>query len=126
MTTFIHYCLGLLFTSSLLVAWFDSDFPVYLFKLLQWLGWNRSRPNFWPDNQTMKVWQYQEWSDWEDLNLPDPVSHIMGCPVCMSFHLSFWVSVFFCCSGFWGWIDILPVAFSWPVIIHYCSEKLNK
>lgn len=121
-----HYFLGLLFTSSLLVAWFDSDLPVYLFKLLRRLGWNQQTAGFWPDDQTMKTWLYHEWSDWKDLSLPDFVAHIMGCRVCMSFHMAFWVSVFFCLCGFWGWIEILPIAFSWPVIIYHFFEKLNK
>ena len=121
-----HYFLGLLFVASLLVAWFDSDLPVYLFKLLHWLGWNSKRGSFWPDSQTIDTWLRHEWSAWKDLNLPEAVSHAMECRICMSFHVSFWVSLFFCLSGFWGWIDILPIAFSWPVILHYIFRALEK
>lgn len=105
------YAVGCLAAASLLLAWFHSGLPIHVIRLLRITGWNKDRNDFW---DTLN-------SDWQTaLNVyyPNLLSELLTCPVCLSFHISFWVgvtSLLFIELPLW-----YPIitAVSWPILLN--------
>lgn len=90
---YAEYIIGLLAVSSFLMAWFDTDIMVHLLHLLRKLGWRKSDPEWWhpiPEHETTKDDLDMYLAGYGKYPLLDK---LLSCPVCFSFHLSFWVSL---------------------------------
>lgn len=81
-------------SSSIHMWWFNTDLPVYVFKLLRTLGLRRHASDFWPDDDDYKFWYRTRWTAWlSATDLPLFVRNGLICPGCFSLHTSFWASV---------------------------------
>lgn len=114
--TLIPYVAGLAATASMLMAWFDSTLPLHVFHMLRRLGYRKGDKAFW---NAMPEWE-STWDDWAVVMAAavNPfASELLTCPVCLSFHMSFWVSsaVWLLVPDMSAWI--IPVATAtWPVM----------
>lgn len=121
MTTLFFLSFGLvsLIVASLLIAWFSSTLPVHVFALLHRLGFGRSNTEAWDqfDEFTMVDWMSWLVWHWSATWKQKFVGTLITCPICLSFHLSFWTSVGVSLVLYYGWISA-PVVF---LLIPICT-----
>lgn len=111
------YALGALAASSLAMAWFQSGLPIHILQFIGWLcGWRRGDTVFWNGIE----------EDWEltlTVAYPNLLTELLTCPVCLSFHISFWIGV---CSLIVApvplWYPIITAA-TWPIIVNILLTK---
>lgn len=112
-TFIIIYIIGCLGTSSLLLAWFHSGLPLHIFDFLKYIGLLKKAkeyPEFWENLIT----------DWQlaiTMLYPNLLSELITCPICLSFHISFWIGVVTLAFG----LDLpfyypIITAVSWPIL----------
>jgi hypothetical protein len=125
MSTFIAYIIILFFVASLKLAWFETLLPVHVFHFMHKLGINygiKDWDNFNEHESTRE--------DWELFMASSPyylLTNLLTCPVCLSFHLSFWCSAIvfagsFFCENPVMWL-IIPIS---TVTIPYIVNKVLK
>ena len=118
----IPYLAGLFVAASLHLAWFTTNLPVHLFKTLRALGWRSKDQGFWPSPEDYRDWLRYQWQDWNLLQLPQLVSELLNCPVCLSFHISFWVASIMVVTQLAGFC-MIPAALGWPILINVAYHK---
>lgn len=124
-----HYIIGMLITTSLLMAWFESGLPYHVFDLLgvvfPWF-----KDNF--SNTAGIVVRTRK--DWDSMvtavgEFTSPVASLLcelvSCRVCLSFHLSLWVSAIV-----WLLTDapatfIVAATLTWPYLSNFLLTKLH-
>ena len=117
MNTEYVYLLGALAASSLAMAWFQSGLPIHVLQLAGWLfRWRKGDAAFWNGIE----------EDWElalTVAYPNLLTELLTCPVCLSFHISFWIGVV---SLFVAplplWYPIVT-AVTWPILINIFLTK---
>lgn len=78
--------------SSIKLAWFESSLPIHVYHILHKLTkWNLGIPNW--DNFKEHETTWEEWADTISLGKYPLIATLLTCPVCLSFHISFWVSL---------------------------------
>lgn len=115
----VYYIVGMLTAASLLLAWFQSGLPYHVLGLLEKLGWNKEHPSFWHAVR-------EKWDDALNVYYPNLLSELLSCPVCLSFHVSFWIGVgsLFIASDLCLWYPIVT-ALSWPILINILLSKVK-
>ena len=108
------FLLGMLIAAGLHRAWFTTGLPVHVFKTLRWLGWGKTKS--WPGPNTYAFWLRHECQTWWALQLPPLVAELLDCPVCFSYHLSFWVALGMVAVGEPTWLLLTWPA--WPELIN--------
>jgi hypothetical protein len=92
MYEFITTCIIVIFSvASLKLAWFETLLPIHVFHLLHKLGFNYGIKNW---NSFSEYESTRE--DWELFVAQSPyclLTNLLTCPVCLSFHLSFWCAL---------------------------------
>lgn len=88
----IQYLTILFGVASLLVAWFKTELPVMVYNILKVLGYKKDCTGFWelipPFETTLESWQ-----DAVSVYEKPFIASLLTCRYCLSFHLSFWVSL---------------------------------
>lgn len=122
MTTINHvitYAAGLFAATSLLLAWFHSGLPIHAIGFLRILGFRRNDTDFWTA-------LYNDWQMTLNVYYPNLLSELLTCPVCLSFHVSFWVGV----ASFLLDLELTLVypfitAVSWPVLANLILKQFK-
>lgn len=124
-----HYVVGVLATTSLMMAWFESGLPYHVFDLLGYVfPWFKD--NFRDTAGTVVTTR----KDWDALvtasgMFTSPVAalfcELVSCRVCLSFHASFWVSVVMYATLDTPVLFIAAAALTWPYIINFLLTKLH-
>ena len=92
-TTLVIEILSILFTiTSVHLVWFHSSFPAHLFGILKTLGWKKNSQQFWTVGGGETKYA-DEWFTWVNCTLPPLLAELLTCPVCLSVHISTWVSL---------------------------------
>lgn len=114
---------GLSVAAGLTLAWTQSNLPIHLFEILRFTGWRKDAEDFWPAPGAMTDWTRLDFVTWSALKLPPLLADLINCPVCMSYHISFWTSAamaaalsFFPIGG-WQWLLIPAGTLGWPAHI---------
>lgn len=87
------FIFGVLTAASIHMTWFHSSLPIHLCKILRAIGWHKHDEMFWPTGVDYQTWMRHEWDIWANAHLPLLLAELLTCPVCLSWHISFWVSV---------------------------------
>lgn len=119
------FCLGLF------EAWFRTGLPAHVFELIKVVDdrFKFCREDFWPEDVVWgsNTWTPDEWEVWATIQMPY-LGELLTCPICFSWHLSFWVSFFVALvTGNW-WIIPAAIA-TFPVTLnlaHNLISKVNK
>lgn len=77
--------------ASLKLAWFNTLLPVHVYHLLHKLGFKlgiEDWSNFPEYESTFEDWEFKVITSKYPL-----LANLLTCPICLSFHLSFWVSL---------------------------------
>jgi hypothetical protein len=79
--------------TSFLTMWFKADLPILVTRFLRCMGLRRDDVEFWPDPSEYKFWVREQWSRWlssrcRESALGRAFSHLLNCPYCVAFHLS--------------------------------------
>lgn len=122
----ILYLTGLTATASLLMAWFNSTLPVHVFHILRRVGYKAGDNAFW---KAIPEWE-STWEDWAvavAAGINPFASELLTCPVCLSFHLSFWVAAveWLLVPGASGWL-VPAAAATWPVLANILMGLSSK
>ena len=124
--TIFLYFIGALIASSFVRAWFETNMPVHLFQFLKYVGWKKKVEGFWPDEKTLKYWDRDGYMQWQAISLNSLLVDLLSCPICFSFHVSFWTSLLlillFSISNPLQFIFICT--FGWPTLIHGVNKLL--
>lgn len=87
----IAYIVCILFVASMKMAWFETLLPVHIYHILHKCGLSmgiKDWDSFPEYESTREDWEYKVLGgDWNLL------ANLLTCPVCLSFHLSFWCSL---------------------------------
>lgn len=135
----------------LLLAHFRSTITIHILHFLHRCGWDRSEAHkeLWdqfPEFEGIELKDkagevyHVEWQDWFILTFNDNwfqrmVADLITCPICMTFHLAFWLSTigitalyFICPVSAWCFALIPLYTLSTPALIlplyHYVSERV--
>lgn len=108
------FLLGFLITAGLHRAWFTSGLPVHVFKILRRCGWGKAKP--WPEGVEYAEWLIDDFRTWCAINLHPLVAELLSCPVCFSYHLSFWIAAAMLVCGGPTWLLLAWPA--WPELIN--------
>lgn len=108
------FAVGALIAAGLHRSWFNTQLPVHVFKGLRYFGWGAHKD--WPNPIDLRHWLRHECETWFILNTPHLVGELLTCPVCFSYHLSFWVALAMFTVGCPPWIMFVWPA--WPEIIN--------
>ena len=114
MTSLEIFLVGLFITAGIHRAWFSTPLPVHVFKTLRYLGWGAHLK--WPPISDYEFWLRHECATWWTLNLPASVGDLLSCPVCISYHMSFWVALIMVLGGAPGYMLFAWLA--WPELIN--------
>lgn len=117
LTYIIWYVVGLLAASSIAMAWFQSGLPIHVFQVLRLLtGWRSTDVAFWEGIE----------DDWEltlSVAYPSLLTELLTCPVCLSFHISFWTGVLsWCMLPVPLWYPLMTAS-TWPILINIFLTK---
>lgn len=130
--------LTVLSVASLLTAWFSSTLPSHVFAVLQKLGFGKSNHTAWESFDEFATLDWQSWLaiHWSRSWLELFLGTLITCPICLSFHMSFWSSLVISAVTYYGWIDAPQVFFLVPMatvgapilalILHNIFIKLEK
>lgn len=81
---------GLSIAAGLVLAWTQSNLPIHILEVLRFLGWHSRTADFWTGD--MSCWTRRDFQAWTALKLHPWLADLVNCPVCMSYHISFWVA----------------------------------
>lgn len=112
--TIYYYILGFLICSNIQIIWAFTNMPIYIFKFLNIKKIKDS-----------DIYTREEFEDWLLINL-GYFGELMSCPLCMSTHTSWIVSVIFYFllhSSFY--ILFFPVL-TWPFMVFMVYSVLKK
>ncbi|MEG1884734.1 MAG: hypothetical protein RR182_00495 [Alistipes sp.] len=85
---------GSLMVASLLMAWFNSTLSAHVVHLLVYLHVLKGPDDY--IESAMQVDDYDSFATWIIVTTKgNLLSTLLTCSVCLSFHLAFWVSLFF-------------------------------
>lgn len=124
------YILGLLATTSLLMAWFMSGMPYHVLDLL-------SKVSFRADLILRTALDLMHKDTTFDMNTAVTLAatahpkwvnllvELFGCRICLSFHASFWVSVVMTICGSLPWYFVPAATLSWPYLSNYLLSQLK-
>lgn len=141
----IAYCIGLLATSSLLLAWTSSNLAIHvlhMLKRLHFLDSSRTLPdgtNIWDGLNEFEPPTGYTWQDWVVMSYSNTtkemyIAELLTCNICFSFHLSFWVSAVTSLILYWlipcpyVFLLIPAATFTYPIIANILIklyEQLN-
>lgn len=94
--------------TSALMAWFKTDLPIHVCALI-----NHWYPlPAWPVSTA--TFTREEWVAWAAINLPPLLGDLLGCPYCLSWHISFWFS--WLLLGQLPYQVIILCFLSWPTL----------
>lgn len=133
-TIYIAYFTGLLAVSSMLMAWFHSNLPIHVLHFLRRIHFLRSDRRM--EDSELSIWDglpefeatAYTWQDWlvicyNNSFMERFIVELITCPICLSFHLSFWFSfliaavIYYCILPFTCIFLLIPVAtFTYPII----------
>ena len=85
MNIHLVYILGALATTSIMLAWFFSGGTTYVIHLIYYILGYR-------DNE-FKEALYNDWKLAITIYDKSPLSELLTCPICLSFHIGFWIGV---------------------------------
>lgn len=91
------FVVGQLIVCSLLMAWMNSHLPIHVFHVFRRLGFRKEDTALWKELPEFAS-THDDWAMWMALKLPRGwwsklISELLTCPVCISFHISFWTAV---------------------------------
>lgn len=115
MTVTILYAMGALAVASALMAWFDSSLPLHVFHMLRRLGYKAGDRAFWT---SIPEWE-STWDDWSTavtIHLSPFFSELLTCPVCLSFHISLWLSLALALVSGTSLLLVPAAVATWPVL----------
>lgn len=85
MDLLIIYVFGVLATSSIMLAWFFSYGTTYIIRAIYYtIGYR---------NEEFKEAVYNDWKLAITIYDNGILSELLTCPICLSFHIGFWVGV---------------------------------
>jgi len=116
------FLIGFLGVAGLHRAWFATQLPIHFFKLLRHVGWGANKE--WPPKETYQFWLRHECESWWSLNLHPLVGELLCCPICLSYHLSWWAAVVMSIFGAPLWI--LAAWLAWPELINLLPGHQGK
>lgn len=125
-TSILLFIIGQLIVCSLVMAWFSSHLPIHVFHMLKRLGLRKDDAALWnalPEFAST----HDDWVTWMALNFPrgwwgKVIAELLTCPICISFHISFWTgvgisTVAFLFTGYAEYFFLIPIgAGCWPFI----------
>lgn len=114
------YIVGLLAATSLLLAWFHSGLPFHVLGMLRHVAkWRKTDDEFWAALNN-------DWQVTLNVYYPNLLSELLTCPVCLSFHASFWVGVVsFLLEPELTIVYPFITAFSWPILANIMLNKVK-
>jgi hypothetical protein len=80
------------------ITWFNSNFPAHVFGVLRKLGLGKTSPGYWSDSGD-ETRYFDDWFTWANLTLPEYWAELLTCPICLSWHIGFWVNLSLCLLG---------------------------
>lgn len=123
------YITGCLGAASLAMAWFNSGLPVHVADVLALL---------FKKNEFIQGIAHDivlgSRDEWENAVYIRTIGHpfyvqllveLFSCKVCLSFHLSFWISLFIVISTPISWPFIPVAVLSWPYMVNFLLNKLK-
>ena len=92
-------------------TWFHTNAPAHLFGGLHCLTLWRSKPGFW-SAELLETQFKSDWFVWINSHphIHPKVAELLTCPICFSWHISFWVVLFAYCAG-------LPSSEAWGALV---------
>ena len=119
MTHIYTYLVGLFAATSLLLAWFHSGLPIHAIGFLRILGFRKNDTDFWTALNN-------DWQMTLNVYYPNLLSELLTCPVCLSFHVSFWVGVAsFLLDSELPLVYPVITAASWPVLANLILKQFK-
>lgn len=124
----ILYSVGLLASASLLMAWFGSGLPLHVADILSVIFKDNELLS---DITTSAVGNTK--TDWEINVMVRSMHHnkavqllieLLLCRICLSFHVSFWISLTLAILTPATWA-LVPIAVcTWPVLVNLIIKKV--
>ena len=78
-------------TASLKLSWFNTLLPVHVYHILHKLGFNLGISDWDDFNEHEST--YEDWEFKVTTSKYPLLSNLLTCPICLSFHISFWLSL---------------------------------
>ena len=118
------YLLGCLAVASALMAWFGSGLPIHVLHVLRRLGYARGS-DMW---LTLEEWT----STWDDFSVAAAaymspfVGELLTCPVCLSFHISFWLALVLWVFTSVPFVFVVAAVCTWPILANILKSLVVK
>jgi hypothetical protein len=122
------YTLGVLATSSLLMAWFGSGLALHVADLLRLIF-----PNSKLLQEATQEFVASSKEDWviavETRAMSYPwwvqlLTELLFCRICLSFHASFWCSLALVLTTDATWLFIPVAVLTWPYLVNVLLKKV--
>ena len=115
----IAYFICVLFVASMKLAWFDTLLPVHVYHILHKFGFNLGIKNWdeFPHHESTR----EDWEIQITQGKYPILADLLMCPICLSFHLSFWCSLIVFSIGYFIGISIFIIpatVFTAPYIVN--------
>lgn len=118
------YVLGCLAVSSALMAWFGSGLPIHVLYMLKRVGYAKGS-DMW---NTLGEWT----STWDDFSvaaaayMPPFIGELITCPVCLSFHISFWLALAIWVFAPVPFVFVIAATCTWPILSNALKSLVVK
>lgn len=132
LTAALAYTLGCLAGASLIMAWFKTELPMHFFHVLGFFGWQKENETFWQilEGECPEGMEDTGYTFLEDLSIalhsgvmPKLLADLLTCRYCISFHVSFWISLILFLLFPVSWLLIPAATLSWPILINILVSK---
>ena len=88
----IQYLIITLAVTTGLMAWFKTELPVLVYNVLKLMGYKKYCKSFWELIPAFET-TVESWQDAISVYEKPFISALLTCRYCLSFHLSFWISL---------------------------------
>lgn len=78
-------------TASLKLSWFNTLLPIHVYHILHKLGFNLGISDWDDFNEHEST--YEDWEFKVTTSKYPLLANLLTCPICLSFHISFWLSL---------------------------------
>lgn len=122
------FIIGLLSTTSLLLAWFYTSLPMHAWHVLSTLT-SPFKFKYWDKYKKQQIFTRGDWEMFLIENNSPLFADLLMCPVCLSFHVSFWKGLII---ALWMGLSLeFPIAatFAYPILANLILsiyKKLNQ
>lgn len=92
MNEIILYSICVFTVASLKMAWFETSLPLHIYHFIHKLFKTNLGIQDWSNIPEFES-TWEDWADTLSLSKYPLIAALLTCPVCLSFHLSFWSSL---------------------------------